>query len=95
MVLLDVLLGLSIWEAAYLVQVVWGHGPLSYFAVAAVVPSVAVWIGIHALLGLYPGYGLDRVEELRRRTYAVLATVAITATFAVPFRPGICSPVCT
>jgi Undecaprenyl-phosphate galactose phosphotransferase WbaP len=44
---------------------------------------VAVWIGLRALLGLYPGYGIDEAEELRRQTYAVAATLAITAVFAV------------
>jgi Undecaprenyl-phosphate galactose phosphotransferase WbaP len=31
---------------------------------------------------LYPGYGLDQVEELRRQTFALLATLAIIAVFA-------------
>lgn len=43
-------------------------------------------MGLRALLGLYPGYGMNPVEELRRQTYAVLATLAITATFVVALR---------
>jgi cell division protein FtsW (lipid II flippase) len=31
---------------------------------------------------LYPGYGLDRAEELRRQTFALFATVAIIVVFA-------------
>lgn len=88
LILFDVLLALLIWEAAYVSQSVWGSGPLSDFAVASVVPNVVVWVGLRALLGLYPGYGLDRVEELRRQTYAVLATAAITALFAVALQVG-------
>jgi hypothetical protein len=40
------------------------------------------------VLGLYPGYGLDQVEELRRQTHAVLATLTITAVFAVALQVG-------
>jgi Undecaprenyl-phosphate galactose phosphotransferase WbaP len=89
----DVLLALFIWEAAFVLQGIWAGESLSEIMVAAVSPSgitvatvmpaLVVWVGIRALLGLYPGYGLDQVEELRRQTYAVLATVAVTTTFAV------------
>jgi hypothetical protein len=34
---------------------------------------------LRAFLGLYPGYCLDHGEELRRQTYAVAASVAITS----------------
>jgi hypothetical protein len=36
-------------------------------------------------MGLYPGYGLDAVEEVRRHTYAALAVLAMLAIFAVGF----------
>ena len=84
----DVSLALLIWGLAYVLQNIWGRGPLSEVAVAAVVPSVAVWTGLRAMLGLYPGYGLDWAEELRRHTYSVFATGAITAGFAVAFQFG-------
>jgi Undecaprenyl-phosphate galactose phosphotransferase WbaP len=47
-----------------------------------VVPEVAVWIGLRALLGLYPGYGLSQVEELRRQTLALFTTAAIVTVLA-------------
>jgi len=47
-----------------------------------------VWVGLRALLGLYPGYGLDYVEELKRQTYAVAAALAITSIFALAFHVG-------
>jgi len=47
-----------------------------------------VRIGLRALLGLYPGYGLDAAEEPRRGTYAVASTLAITIVFAVAARRG-------
>ena len=84
----DMAVALVIWSVAYQVHSLWGEGPLSEVAIAAIVPSVALWIGLRAVMGLYPGYGLDRVEELRRHTYSVLATGATTATFAVAFQTG-------
>ena len=53
-----------------------------------IIPSIAVWIGLRVLLGLYPGYGLDSVERLRRHVYSVCATVAILAVFAVGLQFG-------
>ncbi len=84
----DVLLAALIWQAASVVQDIWGHGPLSGVAAFSVVPNVAVWIGLRALLGLYPGYGLDAAEELRRQTYAVVSTLGITTVFAVALHVG-------
>ncbi len=86
LVLSDLLLALSVWEVASLLQGLWGRGALTAAAGASVVPVVAVWLGLRALLGLYPGYGLDSVETLRRHTYAVLAAMAMLAVFAVGFR---------
>lgn len=84
----DILLALLIWEAALALQSIWGRGPLSGIMAASVVPSMAIWVGLRALLGLYPGYGLDQVEELRRQTYALLSTLAIVATFAFTVQVG-------
>ena len=84
----DLAVALVMWSVAYQVHGLWGEGPLSEVAIAAIVPSVALWLGLRAVMGLYPGYGLDRVEELRRHTYSVLATGATTATFAVAFQTG-------
>jgi Undecaprenyl-phosphate galactose phosphotransferase WbaP len=43
---------------------------------------------LRALLGLYPGYGLDSVEELRRHVYAVFVTLGILAIFAMGSQVG-------
>jgi Undecaprenyl-phosphate galactose phosphotransferase WbaP len=61
---------------------------LSDVAVVGIATNVVVWVGVRALLGLYPGYGLNRVEELRRQTLAVAATLAIVSVFALAFRIG-------
>jgi Undecaprenyl-phosphate galactose phosphotransferase WbaP len=82
----DVLLALVIWGLASVLQSAWGKGTLSEVTVAVMVPLIAAWVGLRALLGLYPGYGLDAVEELRRHTYAVFATLAMVAIFAVGFQ---------
>jgi hypothetical protein len=50
--------------------------------------TFVVWIGLRALLGLYPGYGLSQPEELRRQTYTVAATLAITAIFVQATQMG-------
>ena len=49
-------------------------------------PAWPVGSVLRALLGLYPGYGLDPVERLRRQTYSVLAALAIFALFDMFFR---------
>lgn len=88
LVLSDILLALLVWGVAYALHNVWGQGALSGPAIAVVVPTIAAWIGLRASLGMYRGYGLDRVEDLRRSTFAVLATLAIVAIFAVSLQFG-------
>ena len=84
----DILLAFLVWEGASLLQGIWGHGPLSGLMLAGIVTNTAAWVGLRALLGLYPGYGLDQVEELRRQTYALLGSLAITSVFAIAFQIG-------
>ena len=84
----DVLLSLLIWQIAFKLQEILGQGELSFVSVTAMVPIVVMWIGLRMLLGLYPGYGLDAVEELRRHTYATLSTPAILAVFALSLQVG-------
>jgi len=78
----DILLALALWQVALILQGLWGHGALSSFALASMVPNVVVWVGLRSLLSLYPGYGLGQVEELRRQVFALFATLAITTVFA-------------
>lgn len=88
LILSDIFLASLVWSVAYVFQSIWGRGGLSEVAVAVVAPSVAVWIGLRLLLGLYPGYGLDTAERLRRHTYSVFATLAILAIFALALQIG-------
>ena len=88
LILSDILLAWLVWSLALVVHGLFGSGPLTELAAASVLPNVAVWIGLRAMLGLYPGYGLDLVEELRRQTYAVAATLAIVTTFALALKVG-------
>jgi Undecaprenyl-phosphate galactose phosphotransferase WbaP len=86
----DVLLALLIWNMAILVKqtLFWGPEQLTAQSAAAIVPAVAVWVGVRALSGLYSVYGIDSVEELRRHTYTVFATLAILAIFALGLKVG-------
>jgi len=88
LILSDVFLALVVYGAARVVQGIWGRGELSEVAIAAVVPSVLVWVGLRALLGLYPGYGLDAAERLRRHAYSVFATLAVLAVSVVGLQIG-------
>jgi hypothetical protein len=84
----DVLLALSMWGVAFVLQGVLGRWPLSAIAVASIVPSVVVWVWMRAALGLYPGYGLAKAEELRQQTYALLATLTRILVFAFASQLG-------
>jgi len=88
LVLADIVLACLVWLVASILQDAWGRWELSGIAIVGNVSNVFVWFGLRALLGLYPGYGLDQAEELRRQTYAVFSTLAIFAIFALAFRVG-------
>jgi Undecaprenyl-phosphate galactose phosphotransferase WbaP len=82
------LLALLVWYAASVVQSIVGFGDLLDASVAGAVANVAIWVGLRAILGLYPGYGLNQAEELRRQTYALAAMLAATSVFALAFQVG-------
>jgi Undecaprenyl-phosphate galactose phosphotransferase WbaP len=78
----DILLALMAWQVAHVLRDAFGRYTLSEISIASIMPNMVAWIGLRAVLGLYPGYGLDQVEELRRQTFALLATLAIIVVFA-------------
>lgn len=85
----DVLLALAIWMAAYVMRSLgWQGGGVTGVTILAIAPSVVIWIGLRGLLGLYPGYGLDSVERLRRHTCSVFAVLAMMAVLALGFQVG-------
>ena len=84
----DVLLASLSWGLALVLYGVLGQQWLSDTSIASIAPNIAVWVGMRAVLGLYPGYGLSSPEELRRQTYATLATLAVTAIFVLGFQVG-------
>ncbi len=88
LIIWDVLLAYLIWTGAAAIHSAWGSGQLTDIATVSIIPDVAVWLGLRALFGLYPGYGLDPVEELRRQSYAVAATLAVATTLAVVLKIG-------
>jgi len=84
----DVLLGLLACAVAFAFHGLWGPGELSEATVLAIVPVVTVWVILRALMGLYPGYGLDSVGLLRRHAYSVFVALAILAILATGFHVG-------
>jgi hypothetical protein len=84
LILSDVVLALAVWGVAIVVRVAWGTatiaGVLPTNTIAGVLP-VAVWVVLRAVLGLYPGYGLNAVDELRRQSYTTLGALIIASTF--------------
>src|SRR5829696_4588039 len=90
LVLSDLLLVFVLWGLGILVLYgIWGHeSPLVGPTATYILASTVVWIGLRALLGLYPGYGLAPAEELRRQSYATLATLVIATLFAFAFQVG-------
>jgi Undecaprenyl-phosphate galactose phosphotransferase WbaP len=85
----DALLAFLVWVAAAYLQNIWGR--LSHpeeIAAASIVANTTMWVGLRASFGLYPGYGLGQVEELRRQTLATVATLAVVSVFALAFQVG-------
>jgi hypothetical protein len=80
----DVVLALAVWGVAILIRAAWGTstiaGVLPTNTIAGVLP-VAVWVALRAVLGLYPGYSINAVDELRRESYATLGALIIASTF--------------
>ena len=80
----DVVLALAVWGVAIVVRAAWGTstiaGVLPTNTIAGVLP-VAVWVVLRAVLGLYSGYGLNAVDELRRQSYATLGALLIASAF--------------
>src|SRR5215212_11714399 len=66
----DALLAVLVWLAAYELQSIWGRwkGFPMQTAMVVGVFAVAMWIGLRFLMGLYPGYGLNSADRLRRHT---------------------------
>ena len=88
LLLSDILLALLVTGTASALHGFWGSGPLSAASEISITITMAMWILMRALFGLYPGYGLDPVEELRRQTYTALAALALTAILAFGFQVG-------
>jgi Undecaprenyl-phosphate galactose phosphotransferase WbaP len=72
----DITLAFAMWQVARVLYGILGHTLPSGLTLASV---VAVWAGLRAVLGLYPGFGLGQVEELRRQSLASMATIVIVA----------------
>ena len=88
LVFTDLWLSLLVWGTAAALHRIWDNDAYLRATVVAVMTVIIVWLGLRALLGLYPGYGLDSAELVRRHTYATFATLGIVAIFALGFQVG-------
>src|SRR3712207_8659088 len=59
-----------IWYVASVLHGAWGRSELSEIAVVGNVSNVLVWVGLRALLGLYPR-SEEHTSELQSRQYLV------------------------
>ena len=92
LLLSDALLAVPVWLAAFELQRILGRWNLmgweGYPRTSAMVIgvfAVAVWIGLRALMGLYPGYGLSPEERLRWHTYSVVGAAAVSIAIVLGF----------
>ena len=80
----DVVVALTVWGVAILVRASWHTativGVLPTSTLAGAIP-VAVWVVLRAVLGLYPGYGMNALDELRRQSYATLGALVMAVAF--------------
>jgi hypothetical protein len=80
----DVVVALAVWGVAILVRASWHTativGVLPTSTLAGAIP-VAVWVVLRAVLGLYPGYGMNALDELRRQSYATLGALVMAVAF--------------
>jgi Undecaprenyl-phosphate galactose phosphotransferase WbaP len=78
----DCLFAAFFWAMSYVLYGTLVAGQFPAVAPSVVAFNIAAWIVFRALVGLYPGYGLDQAEELRRQTYATVVNLAVTVFFA-------------
>jgi Undecaprenyl-phosphate galactose phosphotransferase WbaP len=90
LLLSDVLLAGLLWGLAVVLYGALGQGPLlaGTALLAYVATNTVVWVGMRALLSLYPGYGLNSAEELRRQTLATVAALAVVLVLAFGAQAG-------
>lgn len=50
--------------------------------ITVIIPGMVAWLAFRFAGGLYPGYALSQVEELRRQVHAVAGAALVSMTFA-------------
>ena len=78
----DIVLALVVWWVAALIRNILAAGALSESTVAVILPGMLGWLALRYAAGLYPGYALSAVEELRRQVYTVLTAASVAIVFA-------------
>lgn len=78
----DIVLAIVVWWVAALVRSLLLGSLPSEATMAVVVPGMLGWLALRYAVGLYPGYALSPVEELRRQVYSILAAASVSIMFA-------------
>lgn len=84
----DIVLAIVVWWIAALLRNVLVGGTISETTFAVLVPGMLGWLTLRYAMGLYPGYALSDVEELRRQVYAVLGAASVSLMFAFFLQVG-------
>lgn len=88
MVYSDIVLAIVVWWVAALIRNALVGGPLSETTIAVSVPGMLAWLALRGAMGLYPGYALSQVAELRRQVYTVLGAALVSLMFAFFLQVG-------
>jgi hypothetical protein len=93
LLLWDVLLAFAMWQVVFALNAVLVRMEISMLSGGEIIdlaPSVVVWTGIRAALGLYPGKGpknlfwpFKQLSELDRQAFALGTTVAALVSFPI------------
>lgn len=78
----DIVLAVVVWWTAAVVRNLLLGESVYQTTFAVIAPGVLGWLALRYAIGLYPGYALSQVDELRRQVYSVLAAASVSLMFA-------------
>lgn len=88
LLLSDLLVGLGAFGTmfggvALIVEAAWAPIGFADVLVKGAIPSLALWMMVRWLLGLYPGYRNDPAQELRLQTHASVVVLVVVSVVAI------------
>lgn len=78
----DIVFAIAVWWLATAVRNLLLGAASSEPTLVVIVAGMMGWLALRYAIGLYPGYALSPVEELRRQVYAVLVAASVSIMFA-------------